>query len=131
MAVAANEHHRQPNYRAGDKVLISTEKLPISYANIARSSRKLQHQFAGLFSLVRQYGDNTFEIPNFPLDWRLHNVNVDRFKQYTADPMRPALPPPPLRSNIVLRQRVGRGRDFKPLRTHYEGSRIPGIFWGI
>jgi hypothetical protein len=48
-----------------------------------------------------QYGENAFEIVDFPSHWRLHNVfNVDRFKLYTADLSRPTPPRPPLRSTV-------------------------------
>jgi hypothetical protein len=101
MAMAANEHRRAHSFRTGDKVLINTSKLPMSYANVQSSSRKLQHRFAGPFVLGKQYGEKAFEIVDFFSPWRLHNVfNVDRFKLDTADPSRPTPPPPPLRSTI-------------------------------
>lgn len=43
MAADANESRRPHDFRTGDRVLLSTAKLPIAYANASSSSRKLQY----------------------------------------------------------------------------------------
>jgi hypothetical protein len=51
MVEPGNRRRRPHNFRTGDKVFLDTTNLPIGYANVASTSRKLQHRFSGPFQL--------------------------------------------------------------------------------
>ena len=63
----ANKHQAPHDFTPGDMVMIDTSKLPVRYANLsASSSRKLQHKYAGPFTLGKQYRENAFEVVDIP-----------------------------------------------------------------
>ena len=99
MVEIANRKRQPHSFKTGDRVFLDTSNLPIGYANVSSSSRKLQHRFAGPFQLGEQFGENAFRLADLPSHWRVHDVfNVDRFRLDTSDPGRMQQPPPPLRS---------------------------------
>lgn len=115
MVEAANRSRRPHNFKTGDKVFLDTANLPIAYANVTSSSRKLQHRFAGPFKLGTQYGENSFRLEDLPTHWRIHDVfNVDRFRLDTSDKSRPQQAPPPLRTSA----RTGSEWEIEELRNH-------------
>jgi hypothetical protein len=111
----ANKHRAPHDFKPGDKVMIDTSKLPVQYANLSTaSSRKLQHKYAGPFTLGKQYGENAFEIVDIPRAWRVHNTfNVSRLKHCRIDETRFQQPPPPLRSTTRDQQ-----WEVEAIRTH-------------
>jgi hypothetical protein len=103
MVAQANVSRREHNFTTRDKVFLNTRKLPIDYANMFSASRKLQHRFTSPFTLGKQHGKNAFELEDFPVHWKLHNVfNVDRLKLDTSDKNPTLLPLLPLRSILHL-----------------------------
>jgi hypothetical protein len=86
MVSQANLLRREHQYMTGNKVFLEAHKLPIGDINVSSASRKLQHRFAGPFTLGKQYSANAFELKDVSAHWCLHKIfNVDHFKPYTAD----------------------------------------------
>ena len=104
-AVEANKKRQPHTFKTGDKILLNTRNLPLSYANAAtenedgaRLSRTLQQRYAGPFTLGQQFGNNAFELTDMPEHLRVHkSFNVDLFKPCTIDNSREQAPPPPIR----------------------------------
>jgi hypothetical protein len=97
--IAEANKHRQPHtFQQGDKVLLSTKNLPITYATAKDDHRKtLHHKYIGEFELGKQRGENAFEVL-LPSHWRLaRTFNVDRLKHSTIDHSRSQAPAPALR----------------------------------
>jgi len=102
---------RQPHaFQTGDKVLINTKNLPISYGNTSPEEgempnpggytlrRILQQKYIGEFTLGKQRGPNTFEIADLPSNSRISETfNVDRLRPSYIDHSREQAPPPPIR----------------------------------
>ena len=127
MVEAANRSRRPHNFKSGDRVLLDTANLPITYANVASSSRKLQHRFAGPFKLGTQHGENSFKLEDLPAHWRIHDVfNVDRFRLDTSDKSRPQQRPPPLRSS----KRMGEEWEVKEILNH-RGSTMKNLEYEV
>jgi len=107
--------------------MIDTNKLPVQYANLSTaSSRKLQHKYAGPFTLGKQYGENAFEIVDIPRTWQVHNtLNVARFKHCRIDETRPQQPPPPLRSTAH-----GQQWEVEAIRAH-RGSAVRDLQYEV
>jgi hypothetical protein len=97
--IAEANKHRQPHtFQQGDKVLLSTKNLPITYATAKDDHRKtLHHKYIGEFELGERRGENAFDVL-LPSHWRLaRTFNVDRLKHSTIDHSRPQAPAPALR----------------------------------
>ena len=102
---------RQPHpFQTGDKVLINTKNLPLSYGNTAPEDgemqspgdyslrRVLQQKYIGEFTLGKQRGPNAFEIADLPANSRISEIfNVDRLRPSYIDHSRKQPPPPPMR----------------------------------
>jgi hypothetical protein len=99
----ANKKRQSHNFQPGDKVMLNTRNLPLTYGNAdtdetARLSRTLQQRFVGPFTLGRQFGENAFELTDIPDHLRVHRTfNVKLFKRCTIDETRAQPPPPPVR----------------------------------
>ena len=87
----ANKKWQPHTFQTGDKVLINTKNLPISYGNAAPEEgdipspstyglpRILQQKYVGEFTLGKQRGPNAFEIADLPENSRISETfNVDR-----------------------------------------------------
>jgi hypothetical protein len=110
-----------------DKVFLDTTNLPIGYANVASTSRKLQHRFAVPFQLGKQHRDNAFRIEDILSHWRIHDVfNVDRFRLDTSDLSRAPKPPPPLRSTA----RKGEEWEVQEILNH-RGAKMADLEYEI
>jgi hypothetical protein len=103
----ANKHRRPHHFQPGDKVLLSTKNLPITYATATDNHRKALHQkYIGEFELGRQRGENAFEVL-LPAHWPLARTqNVASLKPSRIDHSRPQAPAPALR---VARTQHGPG----------------------
>ena len=123
----ANKHRTRHDFTPGDKVMIDTSKLPVQYANLSTtSSRKLQHKYAGPFTLGKQYGENAFEVTDIPRAWQVHNTfNVSRFKHCRIDESRTQQPPPPLRSTAT-----GQHWEVEAIRSH-KGSTLRDLQYEV
>jgi len=112
MVSEANEHRQPHPFRVGDSVFLDTYLLPVSYANVNSTandnvnSRKFQHPYAGLFTILKFAGENAFVL-DIPAHWRLHLVfNVTCLKLSKVDKTREHPPPPPLRSTATVEYQV-------------------------
>jgi len=95
----ANEKRREVKVAVGHKVWLSTEHLPLAYANVCQQgSTKLRHRWSGPWVIVRMVGTNAVEL-DIPRSMGIEAVqNVSALKEYRHDPDdRIQAPPPPLR----------------------------------
>lgn len=87
---------KEPSILAGNKVFLKTSHLPDSYANIS-TSRKLQHNFAGPFKVLKVL-KNAVELELSP-DLGIDPIqNISYIKKSLVNPNREYPPPPPLRN---------------------------------
>ena len=100
----ANKTRQPHNFQPGDKIMLNTRNLPLTYGNAdtnaanARLSRALQQRYVGPYTLGRKFGENAFELVDIPDHLRVHRTfNVNLFKRYTIDETREQAPPPPIR----------------------------------
>jgi hypothetical protein len=101
----ANKSRQAHTFQPGDKVMISTKNMPLSYAAAAsgageaRLSSALRQKFIGPYTLGERRGENAFDIPDLPSHLRIHRTqNVALFKRYIPGmPDQPQEPPPPVR----------------------------------
>lgn len=94
---AANEHRRETAVTQGDSVFLSTKNLPGTYANVSDSSTKMQHRFAGPFTIKRMINPNAAEL-EIPKDLEIaSSQNVSNFKEDHTQGNRGRAPQPPLR----------------------------------
>jgi hypothetical protein len=103
----ANKSRQAHTFQTGDKVMISTKNMPLSYAAAAsgpgageaRLSSTLRQKFIGPYTLGERRGENAFDIPDLPSHLRIHRTqNVALFKRYIPGmPDQPQEPPPPVR----------------------------------
>jgi hypothetical protein len=112
-AAEANKKRQPHNFQSGDRVMINTRNMPLSYGaaapgtdpdtdtdqSRARLSRALQQRYVGPYTLGMQRGNgNAFEIADMPEHLRIHKTyNVSEFKRCTIDESRPQEAPPPIR----------------------------------
>jgi hypothetical protein len=108
-AAEANKKRQPHNFQTGDRVMINTRNMPLSYGAAAvgtdtdqpgaRLSRALQQWFVGPYTLGMQRGNgNAFEITDMPEHLRIHKTyNVCEFKRCTIDESRLQATPPPIR----------------------------------
>jgi len=108
MVMEANEHHQLHLIRIGDSVFLDTRLLPVGYANVnsttndSANSRKFQHPYAGLFTILKSAGENAFVL-DILAHWGLHPVfNVACLKLSRVDRTRKHPPPLPLRSTATV-----------------------------
>jgi len=69
----ANRHRREHDFQQGDKVMISTKNLPVTYGNYTTRNqhrRTLQHKYIGPFELRERRGENDFDVL-LPSHWQL------------------------------------------------------------
>jgi hypothetical protein len=97
----ANEKRREVRVAVGNKVWLSTEHLPLSYANVCQQgSTKLRHRWSGPWVVVRMVGANAVEL-DIPRSMGIEAVqNVSTLKEYyDSEDLdgRIQAPPPPLR----------------------------------
>jgi hypothetical protein len=102
----ANKTRQAHTFQPGDKVMISTKNMPLTYAAAAagrgeeaRLSSALRQKFLGPYTLGERRGENAFDIPDLPSHLRIHRTqNVALFKRYIPGmPDQPQEPPPPVR----------------------------------
>jgi hypothetical protein len=89
-----------PAITAGAKVFLDTKDLPVTYANVNPTRRKLVHRYIGPYEILRIRG-NAVEL-DLPNDMMIHDtVNVSRLKIDRTDNSRIAWrpPPPPVRTS--------------------------------
>ncbi|KAF8245709.1 hypothetical protein K440DRAFT_686706 [Wilcoxina mikolae CBS 423.85] len=144
-AAEANKKRQPHNFQTGDRVMINTRNIPLSYGAAAsgtdtdtdqsgaRLSRALQQRYVGPYTLRMQRGNgNAFEITDMPEHLRIHKTyNVCEFKRCTIDESRL---PPPIRvtksgfADIVLAPHPGLGKHVKRCkeRSEEEGGSRPG-----
>jgi hypothetical protein len=108
-AAEANKKRQPHNFQTGDRVMINTRNMPLSYGAAAvgtdtdqpgaRLSRALQQRYVGPYTLGMQRGNgNAFEITDMPEHLRIHKTyNVCEFKRCTIDESRLQATPPPIR----------------------------------
>ena len=66
MVTEANKHRQPHPFPIGDSVFLDTRFLPVSYANVnstandSANSRKFQHPYAGLFTILKSAAENAF-----------------------------------------------------------------------
>jgi hypothetical protein len=97
----ADQHRREVTFKAGDRVLLSTEHLRLAGTGDQQRTPKLAEKFLGPFRVLRMAGPNACEL-ELPPTLRIHPViNADRLKAYRdgseRHPHRPvpfARPPP-------------------------------------
>jgi hypothetical protein len=78
----ADQHRREVTFKAGDRVLLSTEHLRLVGTADQRRTPKLAEKFLGPFRVRRMHGTNACEL-ELPPTLRIHPViNVDRLKAY-------------------------------------------------
>jgi hypothetical protein len=85
-----------PAITAGAKVFLDTKDLPITYANVNPTRRKLVHCYIGPYKILQIRGNTVkLDVPN---DMAIHDtVNVSRLKVDCTDDSRVAWRPlPPL-----------------------------------
>ena len=104
----ANKKRLPHNFQTGDKVLINTKNLPITYGNAGPEQgsqeasgyqlrRVLQQKYVGEFTLGQQWGPNAFEIADLPSNSRIaQTFNVDQLRHSNIDHSRPQAPLPPI-----------------------------------
>jgi len=105
----ANKQRQPHPFQTGDKVLINTKNLPISYGNTSPKEgempnpggytlrRILQQKYIGECTLGKQRGPNAFEIADLPSNSRISETfNVDRLRPSYIDHSREQAPPPPI-----------------------------------
>jgi hypothetical protein len=98
MAVAADRHRREQQFKVGDLVLLSTEHLKLRDGD---STRKLTPLFCGPFPIKRVVNRNAYEL-ELPELFEIHpTINISQLRPYrdgrTDFPHRPAVrsrPPP-------------------------------------
>lgn len=105
----ANKKRQPHSFQSGDKVLISTKNLPITYGNAGpehggqeaseyQLRRVLQQRYVGEFTLGEQRGPNAFEIADLPSNSRIaQTFNVDQLRHSNIDHSRSQPAPPPIR----------------------------------
>ena len=85
--IAEAKKHRQPHsFQKGDKILLSTKNMPVTYGTATDDHRKaLHHRYIGEFEHGRQRGENAFEVL-LPSHWKLSRTfNVDKFRPSNID----------------------------------------------
>jgi len=119
MVREANEHRQPHPFQIGDSVFLDTHLLPVSYANVnstandCANSRKFQHLYAGLFTILKSAGKNAFVL-DIPVHWRLHpDFNITRLKLSRVDRIREHPPPPLLRSTANIEYEVESIRNHR------------------
>ena len=66
MVTEAKEHRQPHPFRIGDSVFLDIRLLPVGYANVnstannSANSRKFQHPYAGLFTILKSAAENAF-----------------------------------------------------------------------
>jgi len=102
MVTEANEHRQPHPFWIGDSVFLDACLLPVGYANVnstandSANSRKFQHPYAGMFTVLKSAGENAF-ILDILTHWRLHPVfNVVRLKLSKVNRTHDHPPSPPL-----------------------------------
>jgi hypothetical protein len=102
----ANKSRQAHTFQTGDKVMISTKNMPLSYAaaasgagKAARLSSALRQKFIGPYTLGERCGKNAFDIADLPSHLRIHRTqNVALFKRYIPGmPDQPQEQLPPVR----------------------------------
>jgi 3-polyprenyl-4-hydroxybenzoate decarboxylase len=132
-AAEANKKRQPHNFQMGDRVMINTRNMPLSYGAAAlgtktnqsgaRLSRALQQQYAGPYTLGKQRGNgNFFEIADMPQHLRIHKTfNVSKFKRCTIEESRLQDPPPPIR--VTKSGKVEQGVEaIREWRTSEDGN---------
>jgi putative transposase len=112
-----------PAITAGAKVFLDTKDLPVTYANVNPTRRKLVHRYIGPYEILRIRG-NAVEL-DLPNDMMIHDtVNVSRLKIDRTDNSRIAWrpPPPPVRTS-----RAGTSYVVESIANHR--SRSDGTGW--
>jgi len=91
MVTEVNEHHQPHPFRIGDSLFLETRLLPVGYANVnstandSANSRKFQHPYTSLFTILKSAGKNAFFL-DIVAHWRLYPVfNVARLKLSRVD----------------------------------------------
>ena len=112
MVTEANQHCQPHQFRIGDSVFLDTRLLPVSYANVnstaydGANSRKFQHPYAGLFTILKSAGENAFFL-NIQARWCLHLVfNITRLKLSRVNRTREYLPQLLLHSTATVESEV-------------------------
>jgi len=105
----ANKKRQPHTFQTGDKVLINTRNLPVTYGNTVPEQedydgpeyglrRVFQQRFIGEFTLGEQRGANAFEIADLPSNSRMaETFNVDQLRPSQIDHSRSQPKPPPVR----------------------------------
>jgi hypothetical protein len=94
-----SRHPLDPVITASAKVFLDTKDLPIAYANVNPTRRKLVHGFIGPYEILPIRG-NAVEL-DLPNDMTIYNtVNVSRLEVHPIADSRNAwqAPPPPVRT---------------------------------
>ncbi|KAA8894633.1 hypothetical protein FN846DRAFT_912674 [Sphaerosporella brunnea] len=86
---AANEKRQSQTFREGDRVMIKTATLPLTYGNAAagdgeaRLSRTLPQRYIGPYTLGNLVGENAFRIVDLPDYLRKHRAK-ELVREYVA-----------------------------------------------